>query len=83
MEEGLCSLDQNRIVRVNYRKICSDPLEIADQIVVTTNRLGADVSEVGNAPHSFTPTDIKRVSDDDFEKICGAVGQYFNPTNLE
>lgn len=63
MNEALKNVPRDRLVRVDYDRLCSAPREIAELVLEACSRLGVGAVSAGrDIPQSFTSTDRVRLS---------------------
>lgn len=76
-EEGLAKVPEDRIVRFPYQAMCADPRAHVDRVIDAVNQKGAAVAKGGMVPDRLEPTDVQRVSDEDFERLKEGVRMFF------
>ena len=78
IETSFSSLSPERFLHILYDDLCSQPREEVSRVVEAVNQMGVKVHwKPDLIPGQFESTDIKRISDEEFQKLHKVAKCYF------
>lgn len=84
IEAAFSSLSSERFLQIRYEDLCSQPRAEVKKIVDAVGQLGAAIDWDPNViPDHFEPTDVQRVSNEEFQRLREAAKRYFAGDELE
>ena len=84
IETSFSSLSPKRFLHILYDDLCCQPRVEVNRVVEAINQIGVEVDwKPDLIPERFESTDVKRISDEEFQKLRKVAERYFGADNID
>ncbi len=84
IETSFCSLSSERFLHILYDDLYSQPRVEVNRVVEAVRQIGVEVDwKPDLIPERFESTDVKRISDEEFQKLRKVAERYFGANNID
>ena len=78
IETSFSSLPPERFLHILYDDLCSQPRVEVNRVVEAVRPIGVEINWNADViPERFESTDVKRISDEEFQKLHEVAQRYF------
>ena len=84
IEASFSSLAPEQFLHIRYGDLCSQPRMEVNRVVEAVSQMGVEVNwKPDLIPERFESTDVKRISDEEFQKLRKIAKRYFGADNVD